>query len=221
MLKSESSRILAISLAIVLLLFMASMAIFTSGFKPTVLMEQPLSKNAQFSPQPGDAISYFYNGTNESGEISFAFGRQGQQNGNFTVTSYANCTLALLSGANSTTCIGKDGRDGESNESLASADFMFFSPWMLALSENFSWKAQVLNGITREPLENFSVAYAGREQYLGRDAFVLDVMQEGVFGSVEKRVWVDSKTRILLKEEGKNYTLEITRAWFPLRPQAE
>ncbi|VVB97961.1 Uncharacterised protein [uncultured archaeon] len=212
-------QILAISFLLVAGLFAFSFLMFTAGFKTSYFTEDKLAKNSEFKLRPGDALAYEFSYLNATGTEAFLFGRQPLAGSNFTNPVYANCTLALLAGDNLSTCIYPDGTDGGGNQSLA-GPFFFFSPWMLALSDSFSWKSELRNSITNEPIENFSAAVNGNATFLGRDAYVVDVNESGALGEAAKRLWIDKKTRIVLREEGENYTAEIIRAPFPLQQQA-
>ncbi len=214
MFKLYTPRTVVISIGLVIALFIFSFFFFTANFKPVYYKEQILHKNKIFTPKPGDVLIYEYNILNESGNISFLFWRKVIENRNFTVI-YANCTTVTIAGSNISTCINANGTDEESNQSLNSG-FFFFAPWMLALSDNFNWKSQVVNSISHEPLENFSVLYIKKTIFLGRDAYVAKVESNGIFGNIEKKIWIDVQNRIVLKEEGKNYTFKLIRAWFPL-----
>ncbi|MEW6529101.1 MAG: hypothetical protein AB1391_04380 [Candidatus Micrarchaeota archaeon] len=204
-------------MGLVVALFAFSFFFFTTNFKPIYFNEQPLYKNAHFAPKFGDILTYEYRILNETGNVSFLFKKMILETKNFT-TIYANCTKVVANDLNISTCINDDGTDNESNQSLASPFFFFFAPWMLALNENFSWKSQTVSSINNEILENFSVSYIERTIFLGRDAYVVDVVNKGIFGDFEKKLWIDVKNRFVLKEEGKNYTFTLIRAWFSLNP---
>jgi hypothetical protein len=213
-------KILLISFLAVAALFAFSFLFFASGFKGAYFAELPLEKNSEFQLRPGDSLAYSLHYMNESGTAAFAFGRKQIPGGNFTRPAYANCTLAAILGDNVSTCIYPDGRDGEGNQSLEQP-FFFFAPWMLALSENFSWSSEMRNSITNEPIEAFLIEAAGSGVVFGRDAYIVDVRQAGALGNTSSKLWIDKRNRILLKEEGQNYTVEIIRAPFPLQPQGE
>lgn len=214
--RSEMLTNLAISLAVVLLLFLASFLILVPGFKPILNEEGVLRKNSQFSPRSGDVISYSHAFGNESETITFVFGRRIISPVNLSHPVFANCTVAAISGSNLTTCISPDGIDWNGNVSI-SPPFFFFSPWMLAAAENFSWDSRALNSLSREEVGSVSVRYVGKEQFRGRASYVFLVNQSGIFGQGEKKVWVDATERVLLREEGENYSIEIVSGYF-LKP---
>lgn len=217
MFKSEWEKLLAVSLLAVLAIFAFSFLFFTAGFKPTYFVEQGLEKNAEFSLRPGDTLVYEAKYNNRTERATFIFGRKALPGSNISRMVYDNCTLAAIQGANASTCIRGDGRDWDSNQTLSSPVFFFFSPWMLALSENFTWNASVRNGINGEPIQDFSARVGGTGSALGRSAYAVLVREEGIFGVWERKMWIDSKSRILLKEEGENYTVTLIQAPFPLQ----
>lgn len=219
MLNSRLSTLL-ISVLLVFAIIAFSYFLFTKNFNPLSIKEETMHKNAAFSPRPGDSIAYNYTYGNESELIIFLFGRKMLSTNNLSNPVFANCTLAAVSGINITTCVGQDGTDGTWNGSL-SQPFFFFSPWMLAVSENFSWNARMVNRIDGREIGNYSVKYVATDKFRGRSAYVFLISSWGVFGDYEKKVWVDVRNRVMLKEEGENYSIEIIRAYFPLQPQVE
>lgn len=204
--KSELPKIILVSFAIVFALFLGSFFLFTAGFEPTYVVEEPLPKNAAFALLPGDSLSYNLTYLNESAEVTFLFGK----------TPSSNCTLVAVAGENLTTCVSQDGRDGEDNHSLAPG-FFFSSPWMLALSANFSWASVLMNTISREPVQSFHARVIGKEIHRGRSAYLVEAQEAGALGDYARKIWIDEKSRIILKEEGENYTIVLTRAHFPLK----
>ncbi len=215
MFKSELSRIFLLSLFLVLGLMALSFLLFSSGFNPAYVDEAPLPKNAEFAMRPGDGLAYGTDYMNRTDTVAFVFGRK-PVGGNATRIIFANCTLAVIQGSNESVCIAPDGRDGGDNRSLSSPDFFFFSPWMLALSPGFSWHAELQNSITREPISEFSVSYAGTGTIYGRAAYIVDVNETGFLGNSSRKIWVDQRERIMLKEEGNNYTIRLVQAPFAL-----
>ncbi|MDD5337462.1 MAG: hypothetical protein PHS02_03175 [Candidatus ainarchaeum sp.] len=220
MAKSEMLLIFLASAGLFLALLVFSFLSFTSGFRPTLISEAPLNKSAEFSPMPGDGLAYSYASPDFNGTVVFLFGRKILPSTNLSQRIYANCTLAVIEGLNSSTCINPDGTDGNGNAGLAGG-FFFFSPWMLAASENLSWNGSVLNSIDRSELDFLSVAFDKREVYKGRAALVFNLTVRDLFKETRKRVWVDSSERIVLKEESENESMELIQGYFPLQPQAE
>lgn len=207
MLKSEFGKIFLLSFFIVAVVFALVFFIFTKNFKPIYIHEQLLTKNAEFSIKPGSLLTYESKYKNESEIIVFTFYN-------------ANCTLTKIKGTNFSTCIGLDGRDEEGNISL-SLPFFFFAPWMLALSENFSWNAQIYNSMNNEQIGSFSAIVLNMSELKGRRAYVIEINNTNIWGHINKRVWIDEEKRIILREEGANYTIELIQTWIPLQPQVE
>ncbi len=220
--KSEFKDIFLLSLLLLAGLLAFSFLFFAAGFSPAYTAEDELEKNANFSAPGSATLVYYYNysGANESGYASFVFGRKTMnwKNGS---GARGNCIPVLLEGSNLSTCISYDGLDGETNVRLSPPGFFFFSPWMLAISENFSWRAELRNGLTHEAISNFSAACTAVKTIMGRRACEVRVRESGAFGNNERTLWVDEKTRIVLKEEGLNYSVILVKAWFPLAQQAE
>lgn len=212
--KSEFAKITGISFFIVFIIFAFSFIFFTFGFEPIYFEEENLEKNANFSILPGDLLVYEIKYGNQTEKIVFVFGRK-ILSSNITKILYDNCTLAMIQSTNFSTCINADGRNGETNYTLFPPVFFFFSPWMLAISENFTWKARVYNNINHELIQNFSATVLGTEKILGRNAYIVMVNESGIFDTRDKKVWIDKDYRILLKEQGKNYSVVLIRASLP------
>ncbi|MFA5077083.1 MAG: hypothetical protein WC488_01510 [Candidatus Micrarchaeia archaeon] len=208
------------SLGLFAALLIFSFLAFTSGFKPLKLSEQPLEKSSVFSPRPGDGLAYSYSAQDFNGTVVFLFGRKTIPSANLSQHVYANCTLVVIQGINSSMCINSDGTDGSDNAGLADG-FFFFSPWMLAASENLSWNSSVLNSIDGSEVEYTSVRFDRSGTYLGRAAFIFNVTERDLFRETNKTVWVDRSERVLLKEEWENGTIELIQGYFPLQQRAE
>ncbi len=217
MFKSEPARIFAISILLVLGLFAVSFFLFASGASPVSIHEGKLAKNAQFSMRPGDHLSYEIISGNESEIITFLFGREPFRNATIADLEYADCTKVVIKGTNVSTCISPDGTDIGGNVSLASQAFFFFSPWMLALSPGFSWDVVIENSLTGAPIESVGVRVLGEEEIFGRSAYLAELRDDGIMGNYTKRMWIDKESRVLLKEEGKDYSIIIAQARFPLQ----
>ena len=215
---SETARNLLISIFVFVALAAFSFFFFTSGFEPLRTFEEPLSKNSAFYMRPGDSLSYSYNSSGENGTISFLFG---SRPGNGSIYgAIANpdlkCVFVLMQGANATTCVSADGRDAPANRSL-SQPFFFHSPWMLGLSNNFTWASEDSNSLTGEAVNSFSASVSGSALVFGRDAFMVKISDSSLAGNVKSVAYVDKKSRILLKQEWQNGSLQIIQAPFPLQ----
>ncbi|MBU0586718.1 hypothetical protein KJ780_04335 [Candidatus Micrarchaeota archaeon] len=213
--KSETFKIFLLSIAILFLVFLASFLFFFTGFNPTNFQEKPLEKNMDFPFRYGDFLTYSAEIGNETGTVSFVFAPL-ILNVSEEGVVYGNCTKVAMRGTNYSTCIHPDGTDEGSNISIFTP-FFFFSPWMLALNENFTWSSNTVNSLSGETIAVFSVNVIGEENILGREAFIVQTLNSDFLRNSTSRIWVDKKLRIVLKAEEANSIVELIQAPFPLQ----
>lgn len=220
--KSIVSKLTIYSILVIVLILIFSYLIFAVNFKPIYVQEEKLQKNMEFALRPGDILVYKISYQNISKNISFIFGKKIKEISNFSEVIYENCTNVVLYGTNLSTCIKPDGVDinTNTNGSLMSPIFFFFSPWMLALSKNFTtWETKTMNTLTNEIIQSSLIVLLGNETIKNRESYVISIKENNA--ETERRIWVDKKTRILLKETGQDYTIELVQSPFPLEQQAQ
>lgn len=167
----------------------------------TVDYESPIEKNAKVALKPGERYVYLYgfNETNLSSSIEFDI-----ENG-------VNCTELVMVSGNSikSVCIDEWGTDeSSSNETLSEPEIFFFSPWMLALRENWDWEVTTRISIGGQEKNVWTREYRvmRTDIYEGRNAYVVELT---VDGDPYEYLWIDSEKRIILKAVGSSYVVKL------------
>jgi len=174
------------------------------------LLEGSLSKNSQVALAAGEHYSYI------------AQTPEGDQKIEYFVSSSPSCQGVVVqeqsAQSSQSLCILPSGLlSGESvNLNYGNRSILLFSPWMLAASENFSWKVDTTysaKGLSMTIPTYF--ASKGKQQIAGREAYEIDISDELDSGS-PTRFFVDSEKRVLLLADLGNLTLRMTIAPFAL-----
>jgi hypothetical protein len=199
--KVSGTALALISLGIFLMIMIFSGFLFkpspeNSGF---LIREGPLNKTVSLQLSPGESYYYNYTVGNESANLTYA-----------VIAGY-NCTAIMLIESQEAICLNEEGNDRtKMNSSFNTTRMILFKPWMLALDEDWSWNLTTYTRIdTYEKLldsTNYSVART--ETYKGRESFV--VRMSGEEGDYVWQ-WIDKDKRILLREIGPGYEVELVK----------
>jgi hypothetical protein len=176
------------------------------------LLEDSLYKNSQLALLPGENYAYSANMPGGAEQIAYS------------VRSSMACPgVAVLeqSGQESQElCILASGmlygESGEVNANYGNRSILLFSPWMLAASENFSWKVEAV--YSAKGLEMTIPTYftsRGKRQVAGREAYEIDVSDEQD-GAPASRFFIDAEKRVLLLADMGNLTVRMESAPFGL-----
>jgi len=170
--------------------------------------ESPIAKNSQLPLLPGERYQYRVTGDFPSQQIDYQVSKPSSCAG-VLVTEEANAV--------SEACLLADGTlsGGPAfNFSLGNSSMLIFSPWMLAVSEGFSWKVDsnlssgslVMNLPTTLQSQGLKSAY-------GRPAY--KILQSSEIGG-QSTMYIDKEKRVLLYMSAGNSTARITAAPFAL-----
>lgn len=175
------------------------------------LVETALAKNAQLMLLPGE--SYVYDVQSEQGNLKIYY----------DVSASSSCQGEVVAESSqagrSERCIlpgGNLAAEGYAsiNSGLGNQSILLFSPWMLAVSENFSWQVKTVisaGSVQVElPLEFKS---AGKKTVAGREAFEILMQAKG---DLPTKIYVDSEKRVALLFEMGNTTAKLVQAPFAL-----
>ncbi len=210
-LDKETSSILLISVFIYFL-FVAGVYV-TSPSKQlhAILTENPISKNAQLSLRPGEHYAYSVSAAGSSDSLQY------------DVLSPSSCKGSLVRessshGQQNQVCLTASGNlEGDPyqlNFSLGNQSLLLFSPWMLALSDRFSWVVQTTFSTgTSEIKMPISFKSNGLREVAGRKAYEI-MVDSGI--SQPARYYIDSDKRILLYADYGNASAKLVSAPFPL-----
>lgn len=164
-----------------------------------VYKEAPISKNAKLQIVPGEVYTYLLDLNGTQATTTYFIG-QGD-----------GCTLIrMMESVNySGSCVDDNGNDLRGyNTSLDDPSIIMFQPWMLALSDGWTWNSTTylsVGGRLTEMAEN-RYRVIRQENYSGRQAFVVELRsgdQEADYA------WIDSEKRVLLRMEGQGYLVTI------------
>lgn len=169
------------------------------------MKEEPLEK-ITLQLKAGELYKYKYTLGNQSLNISYAT-MQGQ-----------NCiiiTMKEIKSGDAAVCVKKDGTDNSgSNLSLSNPLIQLYKPWMLAVKSGWSWKVEMISSISQNlTMGEIVLSETGETVYNGRVAFIVTSIEPGMEGV---KMTIDKEKRVLLKEEGKGYVIELVSAPFPL-----
>ncbi len=210
----SSKNIALITIAILLVIMLISSFRIWPMIKQEKLLiikEGVLEKISSHQLSTGESYAYNYSSENESVTVHYGLV---QRSGclEFTVSEIKN---------NGTSCIKADGTDsGGSNLTLNNQFIYFFRPWMLAVKPGWNWNVDIYTNITTvSKLSSFKFYFAGETSYRGREAFIVKQTEDN--SNNEATMLIDKEKRILLKEEGNGYQVEIIYGPFLLAQQGE
>jgi len=175
------------------------------------LGEGALDKNARLAILPGENYAYTLEAPEGTEQIAYA------------VRSSQGCAGVAVAEASKQggqlVCILEDGMlmgGGEgSNLNYGNRSILLFSPWMLAASENFSWRVDAIysSGGLEASIPIYFVS-KGKRQVAGRGAYEIDIGDTPTNAST--RFFIDSEKRVLLYADMGNVTARLTSAPFGL-----
>lgn len=164
--------------------------------------EEELNKNKGLTLLPGEKYSYLISGE-QTGIIEFK------------VKLGIDCMGIHIFDDYSGVCIKSDGTDEyQSNMTLAHPQVTFFKPWMLALEQDWDWKVEYFDKHSGKKILEYEFKVVGEEEIYGRDSYVVELSGPGETVFIE---WIDKEKRVLLKETGGLYEMEIVEAPFELK----
>lgn len=180
----------------------------------STLYESPLSKNSQVRLLPGERYSYLVSSSLGTAAIPVIY----------EVKSVPTCAGIFLAeqaeGYAASACISRQTGNAlddllQLNSSTGNQSFLVFSPWMLAVSENFLW--QTTSTVSAGGLSiNFPVLLRsfGKRALAGRDAYEVSA-SSGVTG-LQSTYYIDAEKRVLLLAKSGNLTVQLVSAPFVL-----
>ncbi len=190
------------------LLFVFYLALTPLNDKYTLaISESPLHKNAELALLPGEKYTYAAGQGGEGEQLSYK------------VQKTPGCGGITLLEADSAYCLSESGNlenDPEQyNFTLGNSTGILFLPWMLAVSDDFSWKvsSEYSNGyFNLRAQTNFSSQ--GKTRAFGRDAYkivsVSNMAPEPVY------YYIDAGKRVLLLATSGNVSIRLASAPFEL-----
>lgn len=214
---SDNAKITLLTIAVLLVLFVIAPSFYVPQLEKEMTFhykEQPLEKNSALQLKNGEKYSYDYmvEGLGDAAKTTSL---------TYEVRQYGKCkTIVLkeikLNESTQQPCLKQDGTDQNgSNLTISNPFILMFKPWMLAVKEGWVWKVELRAdyGPGNITIEQIKMRYAGTETYLNRTVYVVDIIRNGNKND-KITSWIDKEKRVLLKENGMAYSIEIKEAPF-------
>ena len=211
LLDRATSAILYASVA-AYLLFTVFIFMSVSSTVPSFQMfEYPLSKNSQLQLQPGE--SYTYHLATPQGASTLYY----------EVSSSHSCAGVEIAeqgqSGQSSRCVLPSGNladegFGNVNSGFGNLSVVLFSPWMLAVSGNFSWQVNTtVSGAGVQIEFPLYMRSEGMKTVAGREAYEIAAQSEG---QAPATFYVDAQKRVALLVQTGNSSAQLVSAPFAL-----
>ncbi|MEM2138017.1 MAG: hypothetical protein QW568_02925 [Candidatus Anstonellaceae archaeon] len=179
------------------------------------IVEAPLAKNSPLMLFAGETYAYEL-----SGEMVAAPNKKVV----YGISSSSSCPGILVteqaSEFASSECLSKQtgnavNDERQLNSSTGNQSFLLFSPWMLAVSDNFSWQAASTTSAAGVEMRfTTSLKSFGKKEIAGRQAYEISVASPAL--SSASKYFIDAEKRVLLYAESGNLTVRLIKAPFEL-----
>ena len=199
---NEMGKYFLISLSVFLMIMIFSAVYFGGKMERLEYSESPIEKIETLKVIPKETYSYTY--SSDGGDMNLTY----------ITFKGRDCTGVFIDEIpDAVTCLDKYGNDiNNSNITLSNPLFYFFRPWMLSVDDNWEWNATMVMNADGMfvPMSVLEFKTEKTEIINGREAYKV-IMREG---NKEAYVWVDKEKRVLLKETGLNYKIELVSSPF-------
>jgi len=206
----QTTAILLVSFALYALFALWVMLSNPVGEMAAIVQEAQLVKNSRLMLLPGEYYEYEFSSPTGFQRIGYQVSKSSQCNG--TLVSGG------LSSQRVSACLSPSGNLAgdypQFNSSLGNQSMPLFSPWMLAVSDNFSWQVNTSMSIASAKVSlPTTFRSLGKKIVAGRSAF--EIVVESEIGQ-PSRYYVDAEKRVLLYADFGNVTAKLVSAPFPL-----
>lgn len=197
----DNKNIIIISILLVFLIAFLSGLYYLPKFKenPTFsYVEDPLEKNSDFMLKPGNSYTYAY---------TFKDSHTGNLSITYDIIKNFNCISIRVQQFNFISdCIGKTGIDKNGSNVSLNPVIDMYMPWMLAVHNNWSWKAKLVNSMFgKNEIGIYSIKTIGNETFKGREVYKVEILKD----NLKSYVLIDKDKRIMVREEADAYTAEL------------
>lgn len=174
------------------------------------ILEGQLVKNSGLAIAPGERYVYELSGFGSDQSVAYQ------------ASSSPACAGLLIteSGGGDSLCLSRSGNivgdTAQLNSTYGNQSILLFAPWMLAASENFSWRVETtISGGQVELQIPTRLFWQSTRDVLGRRAFQIVVSSEA--GSERpSSEYIDAEKRVLLYARMGNATAKLVQAPFAL-----
>lgn len=214
----KPTSVLVYASFIIYTLFVAAVFLSTQPLDlKTEFSEAPLYKNTGALLLPGERYEYAI------------FGPESNERVSYEIRSSPLCPGVLLTGSSSkeTACVLGDGTEygmptgRRTNASIGNGSFLIFSPWMLAVSDDFDWQLQErVYSSSVQTTMSLRFLSLGKKTIAGREAYEI-ALSSGLNGmqmadTAKQRLFIDSQKRVLLLAQLGNISARLVSAPFSL-----
>jgi len=195
----SQAKVALIALAVLVAVMVFSMLTLKPQLDNPVFLikEGKLAKNTDLHIASGESYTYVYTAGNGSANLTYA------------VIGGPGCTIISLAGTSAMICLDSRGNDNSGQNSSYSVPALILTkPWMLAVGDGWRWNVSTYLVFDKMEKHISDVNYTAirREYYKGREAYVIKIAPSDSEPIID---WVDSEKRILLREDGPGYEIEL------------
>lgn len=195
----SQAKVALIALAVLIAVMAFSMATLKPQLDNPVFLikEGRIAKNTDLRISSGESYSYVYTAGNGSANLSYA------------VIGGPGCTIISLADTSAMVCLDSRGNDNSGQNSSYSVPAMILTkPWMLAVGDGWRWNVStyLVFDTMEKHISDVNYTTIRKEYYKGREAYVVEISSSDSEPIVD---WVDSEKRILLREDGPGYEIEL------------
>ncbi len=173
------------------------------------LLEDPINKNTALMLLADEKYSYLFTSPGSSQQVDYHVSKQPYCNGLVVLETSLQQPREL--------CLSNSGNLQDEgfpmlNSTFGNKSILLFSPWMLAVSDDFSWgyKTTVSAGEVEMSLP-VTLGCSGKKELAGRQAYEIKISaQDGAFSTF----YIDNEKRILLFADIGNISAKLIEAPF-------
>lgn len=211
--RNVDNKILIYTAIVFVLIIAISAFLFPSQniIQKNSIREAPLVKNAKFSLIDQERYVYLYNVSASNNSFVILY----------NIKDGINCTALEIQGTLNKTfvCVNEFGNDNSyNNYTLREPFFYIFAPWMLAVNNSWNWNVSLEYGVALGTFKTNKIDFIseGNESTFGRNAYKIRLeLEQGKTKQIFYK-WIDQQKRVLLKETGPGYEIDIVQAPFNL-----
>ena len=173
------------------------------------IVEDSLAKNTHLQILPGEKYVYLGESPGTTDTLTYQIYRNSSCSGAFVYEKETKTELCLSQAGNI-----EDESFPMLNSSYGNKSILLFAPWMLAVTDSFSWgfKNEMAAGGTTVSIP-VTLTSHGRKAIAGREAF--EIVVAPYVGS-PSTLYIDSQKRVLIEAVSENVSVKLISAPFPL-----
>jgi hypothetical protein len=187
-------------LVLAFLMFISARQLQPQIANPTfTIREAGLIKSVPLGISPGESYTYEYGVENGSVNLSYV------------VMGGSGCTMVSSVEGQVSVCLDKNGNDQTGqNTSYDVPAIILTTPWMLAVGDGWHWNVSsyLIFQDYAKLISDTNYSVVRKEYYRGREAYVVKIVSSEEGGGTIMD-WVDAEKRVLLKEAGLGYEVDL------------